>query len=277
VALAALVLLPVGCAGLYLAFGSPNLPGQPQSARLVAPPGQGTIAELVARIEGHLEQNPEDGRGWEVVAPVYMRLNRYEDAVKARRNALRLLSASATREADLGEALAGVANGIVTAEAKTAFERALAHDPAEFKARYFLGLAAEQDGRRADAAEMWRLLLAEAPPGAAWTEFVKESLARVDPDTAVPGPSTDDVSAANEMSPEQRSAFVRGMVERLADRLTREGSDVEGWLRLLRAYMVLGDADKARVAASDARRALANEPDKLRRVDELVKGLGLGG
>ncbi len=281
-ALAALVLLPLGSAGLYLALGSPNLPGQPQSARLDAPSEQRSVAELVARVEAHLEQNPEDGRGWEVIAPVYMRLNRYDDAVKARRNALRLLGASATREADLGEALAGVANGVVTADAKAAFERALAHDPAEFKARYFLGLAAEQDGRRADAAAMWRRLLAEAPPGAPWTEFVQESLARVDPGAAlpgaaVPGPSADDVAAANEMSPEQRSAFVRGMVERLAERLSRESSDVEGWLRLLRAYMVLGDADKARAAADDARRALANEPEKLRRVDELVKGLGLGG
>ena len=67
------------------------------------------------------------------------------------------------------------------------------------------------------------------------------------------------------------------MVERLAERLSREGSDVEGWLRLLRAYMVLGEHDKAASAADAARRALAGEPDKLRRVEELVKGLGLKG
>ena len=65
--------------------------------------------------------------------------------------------------------------------------------------------------------------------------------------------------------------MMRGMVERLAERLKRDGSDVEGWLRLVRAYMVLGDRDKAQAAASDARRALAGEPDKLRQLDELVK------
>ena len=65
--------------------------------------------ELVARVEAHLEQNPEDGRGWEVVGPVYMRLGRYDDAVKARRNTLRLLGPTAGREADLGEALTGAA------------------------------------------------------------------------------------------------------------------------------------------------------------------------
>ena len=59
----------------------------------------------MAQVEAHLESKPDDGRGWEVVAPVYLRLGRFEDAVKARRNALRLNGASADREADLGEAL----------------------------------------------------------------------------------------------------------------------------------------------------------------------------
>ena len=71
--------------------------------------------------------------------------------------------------------------------------------------------------------------------------------------------------------------MVRGMVARLAERLKQDGSDVEGWLRLVRAYMVLGDKEQARAAAADARRALASEPDKLRRIDELIKGLGLEG
>jgi cytochrome c-type biogenesis protein CcmH len=71
--------------------------------------------------------------------------------------------------------------------------------------------------------------------------------------------------------------MIRGMVARLAERLNRDGSDLEGWLRLVRSYMVLGDRDKALAAAGDARRALASEPDKLRQIDDLVKGLGLEG
>ena len=83
-ALAALILLPLGAASFYLMLGSPDLTGQPQAARREAPPEQRPIAELVGRVEAHLEQNPEDGRGWEVLGPVYMRLGRYDDAVKAR-------------------------------------------------------------------------------------------------------------------------------------------------------------------------------------------------
>jgi cytochrome c-type biogenesis protein CcmH len=278
-AVVVLVLLPFGAASLYLLLGSPELPGQPHAEQREAPPEQRSIAALIGQVEAHLEQNPEDGRGWELLGPVFMRLGRYDDAVKARRNTIRLLGPNAEREADLGEALTGAANGIVTAEAKEAFERAVGVSPDDFRARYFLGLAAEQDGRPKEAAEVWRNLLAGAPADVSWTGFVRQSLARVDPGAAAPppGPSTDDIATAGELTPEQRQTMVRGMVERLAARLNQDGSDVEGWLRLVRAYMVLGDQDKARAAASEARRALASDPDKLRRIDEMIKGLGIEG
>ena len=278
-AVVALVLLPLGAASLYLLIGSPELPGQFQAEQREAPPEQRSIAELIGRVEAHLEQNPEDGRGWELLGPVYMRLGRYDDAVKARRSVIRLLGPNAEREADLGEALTGAANGVVTAEAKEAFDRSVGLSPNDFRARYFLGLAAEQDGRPKEAAEVWRNLLAGAPADASWTGFVRESLARVDPGSAArpPGPSADDIAAAGDLPSEQRETMIRGMVERLATRLKQDGSDVEGWLRLVRAYMVLGDKDNARAAAGEARRALVSDPVKLRRLEELVKDLGVEG
>jgi cytochrome c-type biogenesis protein CcmH len=97
------------------------------------------------------------------------------------------------------------------------------------------------------------------------------------PQSQPPGPSAADVSAANEMTPEQRNTMIRGMVARLAERLKQDGSDVEGWLRLLRSYTVLGDKAQARAAAAEARRALAADPDKLRKIDEFIKELGLEG
>jgi cytochrome c-type biogenesis protein CcmH len=108
---------------------------------------------------------------------------------------------------------------------------------------------------------------------------VKRSLARVEAGAGVPaapaGPSEQDIAAAADLAPQQRSDMVRGMVERLAERLKRDGSDVEGWIRLVRAYTVLGERDKARDAASEARHALKAEPDKVRRLDELVNALAL--
>ncbi len=211
-----------------------------------------------------------------MLAPVYLQLGRFDDAVKAWHNALRLNGATAEREADYGEALVAAANGLVTADAQGAFTRARALDPGHAKARYFLGLAAEQDGRRAEAAALWRGLLADAPADAPWLDLVRRSLARLDPSAAdAAGPSADDIAAAEQLSPDERSAMVRGMVERLATRLRQDGSDLDGWLRLMRAYAVLGETEKAKTAAADARRALAGEADKLRRVDQVAKSLGL--
>jgi cytochrome c-type biogenesis protein CcmH len=272
-----LVFVPLGAVALYLLLGSPNLPGQPLAQRLTAPSGGDSMAGLIARVETHLEQNPDDGRGWEVIAPVYMRLGRFDDAVRAFRAGLRL---NGDRQANLGEALTGAANGVITSDSKAAFERALALDASNPRAQFYLGLAAEQDGRTTDAVERWRKLLAQAPADAPWTPYVRQALARLDPSAATaaaPGPTAQDVASAAEMSATDRDQMVRGMVERLAARLSTDGSDVEGWLRLMRAYVVLGDRAKAQAAAADARRALASDPDKLRRIDEGAKNFGLDG
>jgi cytochrome c-type biogenesis protein CcmH len=273
-AFVALILLPLGTAGFYLLLGSPQLPGQPLEARNDAPQReQRSTTELVVKIEAYLEKNPEDGQAWDLLGPVYMRLGQYADAVRARKNALRLLGSTAGRESDLGESLTGAANGVVTDEAKQAFDRAAALDPRDVRARYFQGLVAEQEGRPKEAAAAWQALLADAPPGAEWSGFVRESLARVDASAAAPtrpGPSPTDVAAANELTPEQRSGMIQGMVARLAERLKREGSDVDGWIMLVRSYAVLGAREQAGAAVADARRALAGDPDKLRHLEESI-------
>src|SRR3979490_441981 len=109
-----------------------------------------------------------------------MRLGRFDDAVKARRNALRLLGASAEREADLGEALVSLANGVVTADAKARCDHALKLDLKDVTARFYSGLAAEQDNRPEDAARIWRELAADAPEGAGWLASVQRGFARLE-------------------------------------------------------------------------------------------------
>jgi cytochrome c-type biogenesis protein CcmH len=277
-AVAALVILPFGPPSLYVALGSPSVPAAPAFARVNTPQGHESIATLVSQVEAHLARDPNDGAGWEVIAPVYMRLHRYDDAVEARKKAVALNGDNATRQSDLGEALTAAANGVVTADAKASFERALARDPHEAKARYFLGLAAEQDGKKEEAASIWQAMLADTPGYAPWKSFVRSALARVNAaPAATAGPSADDVAAAANMSDTERRDMIRGMVARLAERLHDKGADVEGWLRLVRAYVVLGDRDKAKSAATDAKRALADHPDEIKQIDDLVKGLGLEG
>lgn len=286
VAMVALVGVPLLAGALYLHLGSPALPDFPLASRTRAPVAGQSLDQLVAQVQAHLEKNPTDGRGWGVLAPVLGRVGRFEDAAQAFRNAIRYDGDSAARRAGLGEALAGAANGIVTAEAKAEFERAVALDADDAKARYFLGLAAEQDGRPKEAAALWQDLLSKSPPDAPWRPVLETALARVgaaapastDGGSAkVPALSNETIASVQGMSEGDRGAMIRGMVDRLAARLKQNGDDVEGWLRLARAYMVLKEPDNARAARDDARRALAANEADLRKLNEGLKALGIDG
>jgi cytochrome c-type biogenesis protein CcmH len=275
-AVAALVGVPILAVATYLPLGSPRLGDFPLAMRSRAPDRTQSLDNLVAQVEQHLEKNPTDGRGWNVLAPVLVRLGRYDDAVLAYRNSITYNGESAERRADLGEAIAGAAGGVVTSEAKAEFERAIALDADDVKASYFLGLAAEQDGRTTEAGSIWRAMLAKAPADAPWRPLVQAALARIG-GVAAPALSGDTMAAAKGMSEGDRSAMIRGMVDRLATRLKQNGDDVEGWLRLVRAYMVMGDRDKAKSALTDARQAVANDAERLRQLNEGLKNLGLDG
>jgi cytochrome c-type biogenesis protein CcmH len=275
-AIVALVGLPIAAVTLYLALGSPRLGDFPLASRMRTADVNQPLDNMVAQVEAHLEKNPTDGRGWTVLAPVLARLGRNDDAVRAYRNSITYAGDSAERRADLGEALAIAAGGVVTAEAKAEFERAVAQNPGEPRAHYYLGLAAEQDGRQADAAAIWHAMLAKAPTDAPWRPLVEAALARVG-SPAAPALSNDAMAAAKDMSEADRGAMIRGMVDRLATRLKQNGDDVEGWLRLMRAYMVMGERDKAASALIDARQAVANDTERLRQLNEGVKNLGLDG
>jgi cytochrome c-type biogenesis protein CcmH len=283
-ALIALILLPALAGTLYIRWGSPQIPGAPLAGRMDAPLQNRSIESMVAQVEAHLEKNPDDGQGWQVVAPVYMRTGRFNDAVRARANTIRLLGTSAEREADLGEAQVAAGNGVVTADAKATFERALRADAGNLKAQYFTGLAAEQDGKPEEAARIWRAMLVTAPADAPFRPLIQRSLARVEPGAPAiepkvpePGPTQDDMAAAQQLTPEQRQEMVRGMVDRLAERLKTDSSDFEGWLRLVRAYAVMGEKEKARDAFLSARNTIGDDAEKKKRLDDLAKGLGIEG
>jgi cytochrome c-type biogenesis protein CcmH len=278
-AVLALVGLPLVAVAIYVPLGSPALRDFPLAQRERGS-GSGmaqSLENLVVQVEQHLDKNPTDGRGWSVLAPVLERLGRFDEAVRAYRNSITYNGESAERRSDLGEAIAAAASGVVTAEAKAEFERAHALNADDPKANYFLGLGAEQDGRKDDAANIWRALLAKAPADAPWRPLVQSSLARVGGGGAMPALSDETIAASRDMDDGDRNAMVRSMVERLATRLKQNGADVDGWLRLVRAYLVMGDRDKARGASTDARQAVANDAERLRQLNEGLKNLGLDG
>ena len=280
-AMAAVVAVPVTSWGLYSAIGSPDMAGQPLAERLAKDPAASTIDELVARAEAHLRANPEDGRGWDVVAPIYLRLERVGESATAFRNAIRLLGDSAPRWTGLGEALMAGAGGVVTTEAADAFERASSLDPADPRPRFFLATAKAQEGDLAAAAVDLRALLATLPAESPWRPVVERTLAQATAEAerrvaAAPGPSSDDMEAAAELSEEERADMIQVMVARLDERLRENPLDAEGWRRLVRSYMVLDRREDALDALARGVAALGTDTEMARELTAFAAGLGLG-
>lgn len=294
VVVAAIVVLPLVALTTYLALGRPDLHDRPLAERQVARPESQSIDDLVVRVEAHLAQNPDDVRGWDVLGPVYMRLDRMEEAAAAFTTAIRLGGPTPKRQDGLGEALTIAASGIVTAEARAAFETSLTLEPRGVLPRMYLALALYQEGRGRESAEAWRAVVALGSGDEAWLPTARAELAKAEalaagtpaanvpppsaaaPNAAAPGapaPSAADIDAAAQMSPEKRAELIEGMVARLADRLATSGGTIDEWERLIRSQKSLGRAAEARAALDRAKTALAGDAPALARLDALAATL----
>jgi cytochrome c-type biogenesis protein CcmH len=262
----ALSVVPILALAIYGAYGSPHLLTEPPVGRMQEQAQAFDFRAAVAQIEAHLAQNPQDGRGWEVVAPVYLRIGRFDDAAKAYEAALRYLGPEANRFANYGEALVLAKEGVVSAQAQAAFEQAVKLDDASSKARFYLARAAEQDGRMEQAKAAYMEILSTSPADAPWMALVREQLARLGAPEAVAGQSAE---------PRMGAEDIARMVAGLADRLDSQGGSAEEWTRLMRSYAVLGQRDKAVAAAQRARQALSKDDAALKAIETMAQELKL--
>lgn len=254
-------LLPVAAIAIYVAVGAPGAidPGAAATDAAV-PHGAAELTAAASRIKAHLQQAPDDLRGWTLLARTLAALSRFPEARAAYAHAIALAPGEIGLHAELGEVLVLAAQGEVTAAAAAEFAKA----PDDPRSRYYDADAALQRGDAAGATQKLRALLAAAPADAPWRQAVADRLAELSangqpadadpagsspgPSAQVPGPSAQDIAAARSMSPEQRQAVIRGMVDRLAQQLERNPGDKAGWARLAHAYDVLGEPDKAQAA-----------------------------
>lgn len=292
-AMIAAVCVPFLSLALYFTYGSPELPDQPLAPRLANLESTRQIDVLIKKVEARLQSHPGDGQGWDVIAPVYFKQHRYNDAANAYANALRLLGESSDRLTGHGEALVMASNGIVTEPARKSFQRALVNENFLPKAQFWLGMAEEQDGDFGEASRIWRKMLAKGAANAPWRGPVEQrlELARkrlgseggeralaAKPEEEQPlqrGPSKKDIAAAQQMNAQERNAMINQMVERLALRLQEKGDDLQGWLRLVRAYSVLGKRNEAGEALKAARENFGQNEKALTALAGLAKDLGL--
>jgi cytochrome c-type biogenesis protein CcmH len=200
-----------------------------------------------------------------------MKMNRYSEAADAYRRLIALRGSAPTTQANYGEALLAAAQGEVTPPSREAFEAALKLDPREPKARFYMALAAEQDGDGAKARATYEELEPKATGPEPWMIGLRARLEAM----RNPGAPAANGPSAN-FSPEQQK-MIAGMVSGLADRLSKNGGSAEEWARLIRAYSVLKQPDKAKLALGDARKAYAGDTTALGSFDALARELGLGG
>ena len=283
------VVLPLAAFGLYLKLGSPGLPGQPAqelAASVAASP------ELQA-LEAGVEKASGDPAAWRALGEGLMAAHRPSDAANAFARALALGDRDPKLQSRYGSALVLAAQGRVDDKAKDAFASALTADPTDPIARFFLGLAKEQAGEATGALTDWLALERDLPPDTAWRGDLTQNIDRVarelgkDPATlpgrvasattpatpATGAPSESDLDAAAKMSDSERQAFIESMVAKLAERLKAEPNDIDGWLRLAKAYAVLGKHDAARDGFAKAAALAPTRLDvQLEYADALITG-----
>lgn len=276
-AVAAIVVL--GSAALYAATGEPGAPSAAQGAS----GGQGAAARnlpdvdtMIARLRTRLESEPADAAGWRMLGWAYYETGHFDEAVEAYRNAVAIAPETADFQSGYAEALTGANGGAVSPEALTAFRRALASDAADERARYHLALAKAQAGNVRGAIDDWIAALGEAAPDSPWAARMRadaEGAARqaginlegrlpaasVGAQAQAPVLTPGAVAQAQAASPEARQQMINGMVDGLEQRLANNPRDAEGWVRLMRSRMVLGQPDRARNALERGLAAFAGD------------------
>jgi cytochrome c-type biogenesis protein CcmH len=277
IALGLCLFLPLAGALVYARTGDPQFPDFPLAERMgsVDP----DINILIAQAEQRLAVNPRDGRGWALLAPIYMRRMRADDAANAYRQAIRYSPKDTELYSSLGEALVVANQGVVTKDAASAFMSALAIEPNEPRARFYIALAEDQAGRTDKAVAELEALSKASPPDAPWQVVVAAQIERMQAakaNAAAPGnPDAADVQAASGMNDQDRAQMIRTMVETLDERLRSEPDNFEGWQRLIRSFMVLGEPEKAADALMRGLAAFPPASEKGKTLMAEAKDLGI--
>ena len=271
----AVLIVPLLAGAIYWQVGRVGFPDVPRESRLAEAEKNNDFEALVARVEIHLEKNPGDVQGWQLLVPNYLNAGRFNDAANAINRIITISGPTAELYASMGEALVFGNNGLMNQASIASMKEALKLDPKLPKALYYNAMAMAQEGKKAEANAAFTALLAASPSDAPWRKAVEGQLAQLAPNAAAPQISEEQMQGAAGMTPEERQTMIRSMVDGLDEKLKVNPNDVEGWLRLIRARTVLNEADKASTALAAARTAFASDAEKLKMIDALALELNL--
>ena len=305
-ALGVAAVVVLAATGLYLKIGRPNAPPISEAAAQsgALPPGHpnGEVASMIGQLEQRMKASPNDAEGWRMLGWSYLQTGRNADAAQAYGKAAALDPHNGEYLSAQGEATVLAAQGQVTPAAEAIFKKAVSLDAADPRARYYLAIAKDQKGDSKGAMDDWIALLKSAPADAPWAPEVRAfvvkvaqdrhvdltgrlppapagqaAVAEAAPPAGAPGPTSDQVAAAGQMSDQGRQTMIEGMVAKQAASLKGNPHDLEGWERLIRARMVLGQPAAATQAYRDAAKAFAGSPADRAALRQTAAGLGVPG
>jgi cytochrome c-type biogenesis protein CcmH len=281
--------VPVVAAALYWHLGSMTANDVPRQARLAA--AEKTLAAMrtdksidpvsldwpatLAVVEAQQRKTPDNLPGWKFLTTSYLSRGRFSDAANTMAEIIRISGPSADLYADLGEVLVFENGGLMTEQSLAVIRKALLLDPKHPKAQYYAALGLAQEGKVTEAKLAFQNLLAVAPADAPYRAAIEGQLAKLQPNASAPKLSAEQMQDADNMKPEQRTAMIRSMVDGLEDKLKANPQDVQGWLRLIRARTVLGDAEKATSALATARATFATNASDMKLINDLAQELKL--
>jgi cytochrome c-type biogenesis protein CcmH len=259
------VLTPLIALGLYLLVGSPGRADAPISARIAAwsqaDPNTLTAAQIAAALTQVARKTPNDARLLQLLAKARLESNDPFGAAKALREAVAIEPRNPELWTQLGELFVLTGNGEVSLDARKAFGEALRYDRKALSPRYHLGLADIADGKAAQGLAGWRALLADLSADDPRREQLAAEIAEVTRTGKPPAPQQQPAApAAQAGAGADMDQAIRGMVDGLAARLEADPSDPEGWVRLVRAYGVLGEIPKRDAALARARSLYKDQP-----------------
>ncbi len=269
------LLVPLLAVPAYLQLGKPTMRDLPRNMRMANAEAQQDLPAMIAKVEEHLWNKPNDASGWQILIPNYMSMERYADAANAMVQVMRLKGPDATLYANFAEAMTLSNKGLMGPEAVSAVDEALKLDAKLPKARYYKALGIAQSGKKDEALTAYKTLLAESAPDAPWRPMVSEEITRLETSGVAPQISTEQMANAEGMTDEDRNEMIRGMVDGLEEKLQQNANDLEGWLRIIRARTVLNEPEKAKAAFATATTTFKQDAKAMAMLNRLAEELKL--
>lgn len=254
--------IPLAALGVYLVIGAPDFADQPIAQRLAkwraADPATLTPPQMAALLRQIAAERPNDPEPLAQLARAELAAGAPTEAVQALQRAIALAPRRGDLWEMLGEVLTLQSDGDVKADAAADFRQALALDPTAAGPRYFLARAKIASGDVAGGLGDWRALALSLAPGDPRRAQLSAEIGQVEASGHLPTGAPAGAGGGGVGPPQ-----IQAMVDSLAARLQAQPDDPAGWVRLVRAYAVLGETDRLQSALAEARRRFAARKDVL--------------